>query len=190
MDTSDERPSEDGIANRPSKTRRKQAMLALQDLGVELVALSAERLAKLPLPDELREAVLAAQRMTKHEAKRRQLQYIGRLMRAVDPAPIRAALDQALGVSAAAHARLHRLEQLRDRLLADEAVLGEIARQHPGADLTRLRQLRRNALREAAQQKPPRAYRELFRALRTLHEEVTAVASFVSADERSDGQGF
>jgi ribosome-associated protein len=157
---------------RPSKSRMKREMDALQSLGEQLVALKPERLAKIDMPEELREAVRDAQRfINKHEAKRRQLQYIGRLMRNVDPAPIQAALDEINGVSAAANARQHALERLRERLLDDESVLGEIAQRHATADFQHLRQLRRNALKEAAAGKPPRAYRELFRVLRTLEEQ-------------------
>ncbi len=161
--------------DKPSKSQIKREMDALQDLGAELVELGRERLAKIDLPDNLREAVRDWQRFTKHEARRRQMQYIGRLMRDIDPEPIRAALDEIKGISAAATARQHALERLRTRLLEDEAVIGEIARDYPGADLQHLRQLRRNALKEQEQQKPPRAFRELFRVLRELenneHEE-------------------
>jgi ribosome-associated protein len=157
----------------PSKSEVKRAMQALQDLGEQLVALNKDRLAKIELPEDLRQAVRDAQRFTKHEARRRQLQYIGRLMRDVDPAPIQAALDEINGVSAAANARQHALERLRAQLIEDEAVLGEIARRHPGADLQHLRQLRRNALKEQAENKPPRAFRELFRVLRELQTQAT-----------------
>jgi len=145
-------------------------MTALQDMGAELVELGRERLAKIDLPEDLRDAVRDFQRFTAHEARRRQLQYIGRLMRDLDPEPIRAALDEAKGKSAAATARQHALERLRTRLMEDEAALTDIAREHPHADLQRLRQLRRNALKEQEQAKPPRAYRELFRVLRALEE--------------------
>lgn len=154
--------------DRPSKSQKKREMEALQGLGEELVDLGRDQLAKIDLPDDLRDAVRDAQRFTKHEARRRQLQYIGRIMRGLDAAPIRAALDAIRGVSAAATARMHALERLRTRLLADENVLGEIAGSHPGADLQHLRQLRRNALKERQLGKPPRAYREMFRALRGL----------------------
>ena len=145
-------------------------MQALQDLGEQLVALNKERLSKIDLPEDLRTAVRDAQRFTKHEARRRQLQYIGRLMRDVDPAPIQAALDEINGVSAAANARQHALERLRAELIENESVLGDIAQRHPGADLQHLRQLRRNAIKEQAEHKPPRAFRELFRVLRNLEE--------------------
>jgi ribosome-associated protein len=160
-------------------------MNALQSLGEQLVTLKPDRLAKIDMPDKLRDAVRDAQRFAnKHEAKRRQLQYIGRLMRDVDPAPIQAALDEVNGVSAAANARQHALESLRARLLDDEAVLGEIASLHPGADLQHLRQLRRNALREAAADKPPRAFRELFRALRLIGENTDEPDEPRTADDR------
>jgi ribosome-associated protein len=161
---------DDAEYDRPSKSQKKRDMQALQDMGEALVALSADRLKKIALPENLREAVRDAQRFTKHEARRRQMQFIGRLMRDLDPAPIRAALDEVEGISAIANARQHALERMRTRLMENEDVLGEIAQAHPGADLQHLRQLRRNALKEQAHAKPPRAYRELFRQLRALQE--------------------
>jgi ribosome-associated protein len=149
-----------------SKTRRKQAMLELQALGEALVALGEAQLAALPLEDELREAVLEAKRMRSHEAKRRQMQFIGRLMRRLDPAPIRERLDELAGQSAQASARHKRLEAWRERLLADDAALTEFAAAHPGADLQALRALIRNSRKERHEAKPPRAYRELFRFLK------------------------
>lgn len=154
-----------------SKTRRKRQAHDLQDLGKALTGLSAEALAQIEMPEKLREAVLACKRFSKHEAVRRQLQYIGRLMRDVDPAPIREALDAVNGASAVETARQHRLERLRERLLVDEAVLTEIGAAHPGADLTRLRQLRRGALHERDAGKPPKSFRELFRKLREIDDE-------------------
>jgi len=158
------------INQRPSKSAAKRAMTDLQALGTELVGLSTDQLKKIDLPDDLREAVRAAQRITQHEAHRRQLQYIGKLMRGLDDGPIRDALDEINGVSAAATARMHALERLRTRFLEDETVIGEIAAAHPGADLQYLRQLRRNTLKERELGKPPRAFRELFRTLRDLEE--------------------
>lgn len=155
----------------PSKSQRKREMTALQDLGAELVGLSRERLARIEMPERLRDAILEAQRITKHEARRRQLQFVGKLMRDVDPAPLQAAIDEINGVSAAANARQHRLERLRARIMEDETAFAELARDHPAADIQHLRQLRRNALREAQQGKPPRAFRELFRELRALDDE-------------------
>jgi len=152
----------------PSKSRKKREVEALQDLGVQLVALSTDRLKKINLPDNLREAVRDAQRITAHGAKRRQFQLIGKLMREIDPTPIQEALDEVNGVSAAATARLHALERQRTRLLEDEKVVGEIAAEYPSVDLQQLRQLRRNALKEQEQNKPPKAFREIFRVLKEL----------------------
>ena len=146
-------------------------MTALQTLGQALVEMPADRLAKVEMPDLLRRAILDARRFTKHEAKRRQMQYIGKLMRGVEAQPLQAAVDALRGLSAAETARLHRRERLRTRLLDDEAgALEEISLAHPGADLQQLRQLRRNTLKEREQNKPPRAYREIFRVLRELED--------------------
>jgi ribosome-associated protein len=161
----------ENFPEKPSKSAVKRAMTELQDLGAELVALSVDQLKKIDLPDDLRQAVRDCQRFTQHEAHRRQLQYIGKLMRSLDAEPIRAAIDDIKGISAAANARMHALERLRERFLADEKVIGEIADAHPGADLQHLRQLRRNALKEQELGKPPRAFRELFRVLRELNEQ-------------------
>ena len=143
-------------------------MLELQALGAALAALSESRLKEMPLDQGLREALLEAKRITSHEAKRRQMQYIGRLMRGLDPAPIRSALAEAEGGSAQANARHRRLEAWRERLLGDDAALTAFAAEHPGADLQALRALIRNARKEAGEGRPPRAYRELFRVLREI----------------------
>ncbi|TRZ94531.1 MAG: DUF615 domain-containing protein [Rhodocyclaceae bacterium] len=158
----------------PSKSQLKREMTALQDLGAELVALSKERLAKIDMPERLRDALLDAQRFTKHEARRRQMQYIGKIMRDIDATPLQAAMDEIKGNSEAANIRQHRLENLRTRLMEDETRFSEVARDFPGADIQHLRQLRRNALNEEQQGKPPRAYRELFRELRDLEGKVDA----------------
>jgi len=151
-----------------SKTRKKQQMEALQDLGEELAGLPADSVKRLDIPEHLRDALLEAQRITSHGARRRQLQYVGKLMRDIDPEPIRAALAALRGESAAEVARMHRLERLRTRLLDDEKTLAEIATAYPGADLQHLRALRRSALKEQEAQKPPRSFRALFQTLKAL----------------------
>jgi ribosome-associated protein len=153
-----------------SKTRKKQAMHELQALGAALAALPDGSLASISLPDPLAQAVAEARRITSREGKRRQLQYIGRLMRDVDPEPIRAELDRIAGRSASEAARHRRLEQLRIRLLEDDEALTEFAREHPAANLQALRALIRNARREQLEDLPPRAFRELFRLLRETAE--------------------
>ncbi len=151
-----------------SKTRRKRASLALQDLGKELTRLTPEQLAELELPDLLLDAVLAAHRINKFGALRRQLQYIGRLMHDVDAEAIAARLRTWMGVSREANAYLHRLERWRTRLLRDDTALEELAESFPGRDTQRLRQLVRSARREDVEGKPPRSSRALFQELRRI----------------------
>ncbi len=110
--------------------------------------------------------MVAAKRIKSHEARRRQIQYIGRLMREVDAEPIRERLAAIEGYSAQATAQHRRLEAWRERLLADDEALTEFAAAFPGADLQALRALLRNAKKEAKDGKPPRAYREVFRFLK------------------------
>jgi len=151
-----------------SKTRKKREMHELQALGVALAELSESQLREMRLGEDLLEAVLEAKRIRSHEAKRRQMQYIGRLMREVDPAPIRSRLAELEGSSAQATARHRRLETWRERLLDDDEALTAFAAEHPGADLQALRTLIRNARKEQKESKPPRAYRELFRVLKEI----------------------
>jgi len=149
-----------------SKTKRKKEMHALQALGAALVDLSESVLQGMNLDKGLLEAVLAAKRITSHEARRRQVQYIGRLMRDLDPEPVRERLAQLEGHSAQASAHHRRLEALRERLVGDDEALTEFAEAHPGADLQQLRALIRRVRHERDAGKPPRAYRELFRFLK------------------------
>ena len=164
----------DDLDARPSKSQKKRDSQALQDLGGELVTLSSAQLARIEMPEPLRLAVRDAQRITSNGAKRRQMQYIGRLMRDADAGPIQSALDAIKGVSAAAKAREQRLERLRAKLMASEQAVADITIAFPSADLQQLRQLRRNALKEQEQGKPPKAFRELFRALKALSEQPSA----------------
>ena len=157
-------------ADTPSKTRKKAQMHALQKLGVELVDLSRDRLESLRLPENLSEAVREAQRITAHEGRRRQMQYIGRLMRDIDPAPIQERLDAWRGVSKAEVARQHALELTREKLIADDAALTEFAQKHPDVDLQTLRNLIRNARKETAEGRPPKSFREIFKVIRDAEQ--------------------
>jgi ribosome-associated protein len=157
-----------------SKTRKKREMHELQALGSALAALSEAQLKTMALDAQLLAALLEAKRIKSHEAKRRQMQYIGRLMRELDPAPIRSRLGELEGTSAQATARHRRLEAWRERLIDDDEALTAFAGEHPGADLQALRTLIRNARKEAALGKPPRAYRELFRVLKTIESSTPA----------------
>jgi ribosome-associated protein len=143
-------------------------MHELQALGVALAALPETQLKSMDLGDDLLQALLESKRIKSHEGRRRHMQYIGRLMRDVDPAPLRAQLAEAEGHSAQAAARHRRLEAWRERLLADDGALTAFAAEHPGADLQALRTLIRNARKEQKEAKPPRAFRELFRVLKTV----------------------
>lgn len=177
----DDEPQYDG----PSKSQRKRDSHALQDIGTQLVELSAAQLKRIDMPENLRIAIEETQRTRSREGLRRQMQFIGKVMRGIDTAPLVEALDAIRGVSARAVAREKMLERMRERLLADEQVLGDIATQWPGADLTHLRTLRRNALREAELNKPSRAFREIFRVLRQLDSGQTEVQD-IEEEENED----
>jgi ribosome-associated protein len=152
----------------PSKTRRKQEMHALQDIGEQLVQLDLKRLTELGLPDTLTDAILEARRMRKHGAVRRQMQFIGKLMRNVDAEPIREKLEVWSGLNLKHTAWLHTLERWRERLLAEEQALSELGQQYPAADLQQLRTLIRNAQKERLANKPPRSFRALFQELQKI----------------------
>ena len=151
----------------PSKSQIKRDMEELQDLGEELVKLSNEHLRNLDLPEYLHDAVREAKRLTAWGAIRRQSQYIGRLMREIDPQPIREYLDRLKGVSDQHSAWLHQLERTRDRLLADDKALQEFIDQHPQVEVKQLRAMIRNARKERDEQKPPKHFRALFQLLKT-----------------------
>ena len=165
---------DDSVSSRVSKTQRKKEMHALQSLGAALVELAEAQLEALGLPEALAAAVREAKRITSHEGRRRQLQYIGRLMREVDAEPIRERLDALAGHSAEAAAAHRRLEALRERLIGDDGALTDYVASHAGADLQALRTLIRNARREQKDGRPPRAYRELFRLLKALETRTAA----------------
>ena len=165
----DEKSALDTRHDRPSKSQRKRDMTALQKLGQQLVEAPAERVGRIPLPDGLSEAVRAYRTTKTHEGKRRQLQFIGKLMRGLDEADL-AIINEAVegwhGQSKAQTAQLHYLERQRQRLLTDDGALTEFLNEHPEADAQRLRILIRNAKKELAEEKPPKAYREIFQILK------------------------
>jgi ribosome-associated protein len=143
-------------------------MDALQKLGEELVGLKPSVLDKFPLSEDLAQAIKDAQRF-KNEAKRRQLQYIGKVMRSVDPEPIQAALDKIRNKHSQATVELHKLEQLRDRVVAEgDAAISDVMEMYPEADRQRLRQLARQANKEKAANKPAKSSREIFQILKEL----------------------
>jgi ribosome-associated protein len=157
---------------KPSKSQKKRDMTALQKLGEELVTHAPERLARVEMPDGLRRAVDDARSIRDHEGRRRQMQYIGRLMRDVDVAPIRAAIDAWAGASRAEAAALHELERWRERLIEDDEALTAFAAEHTAAlspdTLQSLRATIRASRKEHADGRPPKHYRELFRLIRGI----------------------
>ena len=156
------------VPERPSKTQRKREVEALQEIGVELVALNADQLAQVDLPEILHDAVVAARHIHDFEGRRRQLQYIGRLMREVDPEPIRARLAQWRGVSYEHAARERAIEGWRARLLAEPHALDAFAAEFSDVDIPALRALVASVLRDQAAGRPPKQFRALFRALREI----------------------
>lgn len=158
----------------PSKSQRKRDMHELQDIGEQLLELNDEQFAQMALPESLGDALLEARRLhhtRKHEAQRRQMQYIGKLMRETDTAPILEKLAAWRGASKRHAAQLHQIERWRERLLdeRDTTVLSELATAYPTADLQHLRTLARNAQKEKIANKPPKNFRLLFQALRGLN---------------------
>jgi ribosome-associated protein len=153
-------------ASRVSKTQIKKEMTALQKLGAALIDLPEGQLAQMVLAEDLLNAVLEARRIKSHGARKRQMLYVGRLMRRTDAATIRAQLEALSGGSAQSAAAHKRLEAWREKLLADDGALTDFASAFPGSDLQQLRTLIRNAKRERDAGKPPHAYRELFRLIK------------------------
>ncbi|MBN6711515.1 hypothetical protein B0186_07395 [Canicola haemoglobinophilus] len=151
-----------------SKSEIKRDAEALKKLGEKLVDLTKTNLEKMPLDESLRDAVELAQRLQK-EARRRQIQYIGKLLRAIDPEPIQEALDKLENKHQQQQAMLHKLELLRDELVEKgDNTLTELLIDYPQADRQYLRNLIRSAQKEREQNKPPKAYREIFQYLKEL----------------------
>jgi ribosome-associated protein len=149
----------------------------LQKLGMALADLSDARLQRLELPERLFDAVLQYRNTRSHEGRRRQLQYVGKLMREVDDAPLREAVAESKLGSARDTLMLHQAEAWRDALLADDAALTRWMQEHADCDAQRLRSLVRAARREAAlppEQRNPRSLRELFQFIRPLLAEGAA----------------
>ena len=154
----------------PSKTRRKHEMHALQALGVELVALDPARLATLGLPERLVDAIALARTLHRHEARRRQLQFVGRLMRDVDPEPIRAALSAWAEGPQRERERFALVERWRDRMLDEPEGVQAFVDHYPGASREALAALIDGARAERARGVPPAKSRMLFRELRRIVE--------------------
>jgi ribosome-associated protein len=161
----------DPAENSISKSQKKRNMIALQSVGEELVALSADVINKMDLPDELRVAVLDAKRIpnSKHGGNKRQMQYIGRLMREVDPAPILAQLQALKAPNQKQTAQHHLAERWRERMLADATSIAAFVREFPEADQTVLEKYLAAAKDDHAKQRPPKNFRLLYQ---TLHKHI------------------
>lgn len=157
--------------DRPSKSQLKREMTALQKLGETLVEAPRHRVKKIPMPEDVLDAILACQLITSHEGRRRQMQYVGKKMRSLDEAEvaeIERVVDSWRGASKAEAATLHTIERQRARLLAEDGALTDVRAQHPELDIQHLRTLIRNARKEQAENRPPKAYREIFQILKSL----------------------
>ncbi|WP_050463358.1 ribosome biogenesis factor YjgA [Herbaspirillum autotrophicum] len=166
--------------DRPSKSQLKREMTSLQKLGAELVAEPRDRVKRVPMPEDVRDAILECQQIKDHEGRRRQLQYVGKKMRTLDEdelAAIQKTLDSWRGLSKSDTASMHALERRREKLLKDDAALTALLGQHPTLDVQHLRTLIRNARKEQAENKPPKAYREIFQILKQLQGESRAAAA-------------
>ena len=155
------------LDEKPSKSQRKRDMTAAQATDEQLLQLRPDVLQKMPLDERLLETILQAQKMPQHEAKRRHLQLIGKLMRVADVDAIQNAFLETQSGSVAATRALHELEHWRSRLLKEgDAAIGEALLVFVGVDVQQLRQLIRDAKREIEQEKPPAAARKLFQYLK------------------------
>jgi ribosome-associated protein len=162
-------------------------MTALQKLGEDLVNEPAHRVKRVPMPEDVRDAILECQKIKDHEGRRRQLQYVGKKMRTLDEeevAAIRRTVDSWRGESKAETAAMHALERRREKLLADDGALTELKSDFPEADIQHMRALIRNARKEHAENKPPKAYREIFQVLKEL--QAVRAKSAQSEDEGED----
>ncbi|HBI71159.1 MAG TPA: ribosome-associated protein [Massilia sp.] len=170
---------------RPSKSELKRQMDELQKLGAQLVAEPRDRVKRVPMPEDVKDAILMCQTITNHEGRRRQLQFVGKKMRTLseeEVAVIQRTIDSWKGASKAETAALHALERRREKLLTDDKALTDLLTEHPQLDVQHLRTLIRNARKEQAESKPPKAYRELFQILKDLSKKDKKAAS----DEETD----
>ncbi len=164
-------PDEHGEIVEKSKSQLKREMTALQKVGEQLVKLPAARLEQVPLDETLREAISVARRIKSREGLRRQLQYIGKLMRTADTEAITAKLDFFNREGEAYRRHFHHIEQWRDRLLAEgDAAIAELMMEARQVDRQHVRQLVRQAQKEISLNKPPAASRKLFKYLREVIE--------------------
>ena len=175
---------------RPSKSELKRQMTVLQKLGEELVAEARERVKRVPMPEDVRDAILECQLIKDHEGRRRQLQFVGKKMRTLDEeevAAIQRTIDSWKGLSKADTAAMHALERRREKLLTDDKALTVLLSENPELEVQQLRTLIRNARKEQAENKPPKAYREIFQILKQVAKKSAAgSAGQTDADDEAN----
>ncbi len=158
---------EDG--NWVSKTQRKKDCDAMQDIGERMIALNSEELSQIKMDDELRDAIEEAQRIRSHGALKRQKQYIGKIIRSLDAEVLETQLNRILHKHDMHNAEFKRMEKWRDRLLEQgDKGINAFIEEYPAAERHHLRQLVRNAQKEASTNKPPAAARQIFRYIREI----------------------
>ncbi|MBA5688218.1 ribosome biogenesis factor YjgA [Rugamonas apoptosis] len=177
---------------RPSKSELKRLMNALQELGEALVAEPRDRVKRVPMPEDVRDAILECQTITNHEGRRRQMQFVGKKMRTLDEAEvalIQKTIDGWKGASKADTAAMHALERRREKLLADDKALTVLLSENPELDVQHLRTLIRNARKEQAENKPPKAYREIFQILKQVEAKKNKPAADAQDDDEDGESG-
>ncbi|MYM96349.1 ribosome biogenesis factor YjgA [Duganella vulcania] len=175
---------------RPSKSELKRQSDALQKMGETLVEAPRDRVKRVPMPEDVRDAILECQQITNHEGRRRALQFVGKKMRTLDEtevAVIQQAIDSWKGASKSETAAMHALERRRDKLLTDDKALTTLLAENPELDVQHLRTLIRNARKEQAENKPPKAYREIFQILKQIEAGKNKPAA-ASADDEQDSE--
>ncbi|MGH8852698.1 MAG: ribosome biogenesis factor YjgA [Telluria sp.] len=178
---------------RPSKSELKRQSNELQKLGEQLVEAPRDRVKRVEMPEDVKEAILTCQTITNHEGRRRALQFVGKKMRTLNEeevAVIQRTIDSWKGASKAETAALHALERRREKLLADDKALTQLLEENPELDVQHLRTLIRNARKEQAENKPPKAYREIFQILKDLGKKAKQADADdeEAADDESDDE--
>ncbi|MDY0961529.1 ribosome biogenesis factor YjgA [Massilia sp. CFBP9026] len=177
--------------DRPSKSELKRQSNELQKLGEQLVEAPRDRVKRVPMPEDIRDVILETQTITNHEGRRRAMQFVGKKMRTLDEeevAIIQRTIDSWKGASKAETASLHALERRREKLLADDKALTVLLEENPELDVQHLRTLIRNARKEVAESKPPKAYREIFQILKDLGKKKKSDAEEEATDDESDDE--
>ena len=161
---------------RPNKSQLKRDAVALVELGKKLADLDVATLSKLPMPPELHEALLDAKSIRQHGARKRHFKFIGRLLRELDTELLEKTIHDLEFATAKSNAAFHQIERWRDRLLdsEDQHALDAWIEQYPQSNISQIRQLIRNAAKEAQQNKPPKSSRALFKVLRDTVESTPA----------------